>query len=114
MARRIKVLAGSLLAASVLMPTADAAAIGASLYGKVDAWDHGKGKNDYATVRDWGGKNWVKGQYSRGTTYKVKTLWNKSGKGTSTNGPKGQNIWRIKVCESLNNKPDPCSGWTNQ
>ncbi|MFI0368157.1 hypothetical protein ACH35V_09760 [Actinomadura sp. 1N219] len=112
MSRRIKILTGGVIAATMLLPTADATAVYASMTGKVDAYDHRQGRNgDWVTVRDWGGKNWVKAQYKRAGSSKTRTLWNKSGKGTSVSGGKGKNVRNIRVCESLNNKPDPCSGW---
>lgn len=111
MSRSLNVLAGGVLAASAMLPTAQAMALHAEVTGRVS----GDTSGGVISVKDLHADNWVKGEYYRADAVNTqRTMWNKSGKSTTVTSGNGATIIQIHVCEDRDKAPDVCSAWVGK
>jgi hypothetical protein len=116
MLRSAKIISGAVLAVSVGLPAAAASAhLSALINGAANGYTFSYNLSDHgykrAAVKDLGRKQWVKAEYYRSNSGKKRTLWNKSGKGTTATSASGATITKLKVCEEYDWSPDSCSPW---
>jgi hypothetical protein len=115
-ARRTAVVAGGLLAAVVMVPTASAMATTVYAFNGdgervATAWAPAAGDAGKVAVRDESAGNWVKAEYYRARSNDKRTLWNKSGAGRTVYSAHGAKVIKLQACEDIDWGRDHCSGW---
>lgn len=116
MRRPARFVAGGIIAASVLLPTAGALATSAYAYNGdgelvAHAWAPARNDPGKVAIKDNSGGNWVKVEYYRARNNDRHTLWNKSGSGTTVYSGHGNKVIKIHACEDIDWGPDNCSHW---
>jgi hypothetical protein len=115
MTKKIKVLAGGVLAAMLLLPAGTAMATSAWAYDGSElvahAWAPAQNDPGKVAIKDSSAGNWVKVEYRRTSSGDKHTLWNKAGSGTTAYSGGGARVYEIHACEDIDWGPDNCSGW---
>ncbi|WEH33499.1 hypothetical protein PZB75_08995 [Streptomyces sp. AM 4-1-1] len=110
--RRIKAIAGIMLAAGIVLPTSSAVALSVTGGGvtATSPWDGDSGRISVYDGSDDGdpGKAEYYRQDSAGT---LRTLWNQSGYKTRATSAGGSKIIKFKACDDNDWASDDCSGW---
>jgi hypothetical protein len=110
MKRRIAILAGGVMAATVMVPAANAMAMYAQVKGYVSA--DTISNDTIARAQAWSNSD-VYAKYTRSASPGTdRALYNKSGKGTIVQSGSGSRIIRIKACHPITG-PDDCSAWVS-
>ncbi|GHK00973.1 hypothetical protein ACWEWI_21335 [Streptomyces sp. NPDC003753] len=112
---RLKFIAGTLLAAGLILPTTTA--IAADSYGGgAHAWSPAAGGDSgkIAIKDNSNDGDPAKAEYFRTASPDTKrTLWNHSGPGTTVYSGDGSRIYKFKACDENDGTPDDCaSTWT--
>jgi hypothetical protein len=112
----VKMIAGGVLAATVLLPTGTAMATTARAYNGdgelvATAWAPAAGDVGKIAVRDESAGHWVKAEYYRARSNDKHTLWNKSGARRTVYSAHGSKVVKLQACEDIDWGPDHCSGW---
>ncbi|MFE9457637.1 hypothetical protein [Streptomyces californicus] len=110
--RRVKAIAGIILAVGIALPTSSAMAASAKGGGvtATTPWEKDSGKISVYDDSDDGdsGKAEYYRQTSAGT---LRTLWNHSGYKTRAESASGSKIIKFKACDDNDWASDDCSGW---
>ena len=109
---RLKLIAGVIVAAGLVLPTTSAFALTAK-GGGVSAWSPAQSDSGKIAVKDESkdgdpGKAEYYRQASAGTK---RTLWNHSGPGTTVYSGDGSKIIKFQACDENYGSADDCSGW---
>jgi len=109
---RFKFIAGALLATALVVPATSAVARSVT-GGGATAWSPAKNDSGRIAVKD--GSNDgdpAKAEYYRSSSAGTKrTLWNKSGPGTTAYSGDGSRIIKFQACDENDWDSDDCSGW---
>ncbi|MFJ7767641.1 hypothetical protein ACIQ1J_04295 [Streptomyces sp. NPDC097107] len=110
--KRVKFVAATLLTAALAVPTATAVAAD-SYGGGAHAWSPAAGDSGRISVKDGSSDgDPAKAEYYRTASADTKrTLWNKSGPGTTATSGDGSRIYKFKACDVNYGDPDDCGGW---
>ncbi|WP_159942578.1 MULTISPECIES: hypothetical protein [unclassified Nocardiopsis] len=107
-----KLIAGSALAALAALPLLKSSAMAISAYQGDDRAYTTSGGSKISVYDGEDDGRVVYGNYNRAASAGTdRTLYNKSGYGTTVTSGSGSDIIRLRVCESISAWPDACSDW---